>query len=59
MVEKLVADPFTEKLKLTVTLNQQSEMLQSLVLVHVRVEVYIETKELTTCFYLTSKFSEK
>ena len=47
--------PFHEKSKLSIHLDQQSENLYSLFLVHVQVlclQKYIKTKVATTCFYL-------
>ena len=39
-VEKLIPDPFRKKLKLRISLDQQSEMLSSLFLLCVKVKVY-------------------
>ena len=40
MVKKLVPDPFIEKLKFGISLDQQSEMLKSLLLLYAQGEVY-------------------
>ena len=40
MAQKLVLDPFLKKLKQSVTLDQQSEVLCSLFLLYVQVENY-------------------
>ena len=48
--------PFSEKSKLSMSVDQQSEIIYSLLLLYVQVEDYqnilIETKVLTTSFYL-------
>ena len=40
MVEKLVPDPFFKKSKLSISLNQESEVSYSLLFLHVQVEDY-------------------
>ena len=53
--------PFYKKSKLSISLNQQSEMLKFVFIVYPGwdLQKYIETKVLTTCFYLISSFFKK
>ena len=52
---------FYKKSKLSISLDQQSEMLYGLFLLHVQYEVYqnINTKVLTSGFYLIKSFFKK
>ena len=47
MVEKLVPGPFMKKSKLSISLEQQSDMLQSLFLLYTQVELYQNILKLT------------
>ena len=53
--------PFSKKLKLSVSLDQWSEVLYSLLLLHgkLRITEHIETKRQTTCFQLILSFFNK
>ena len=55
VVEKLVTDPFLKNSKLSISLDQQSELLYSLFLLYLLIvsyRKYLEIKVQTTCFHL-------
>ena len=53
--------PFSEKLKLSISLDQYSKVLCSLFLLYakLRLSKYIETELETACFYLILSFFKK
>ena len=53
--------PFSEKLNLSISLDQQSKVLHSLFLLYGKLGLskYIETKLQTTCFHLILSFLKK
>ena len=52
--------PFSEKLKVNLSLDQQSKVSYSLYLCYAKLRVIkIETKLQTTCFYLILRFTKK
>ena len=61
MVGKIFPDPFIKKAKLSTSLDQRPEMLCSLFLLHVLVDVpkYIKTKAVITCFDFIKSFFQK
>ena len=55
VVEKLVTDPFLKNSKLSISLDQQSELLYSLFLLYLLIvsyRKYLEIKVQATCFHL-------